>query len=89
MSRNQLRKLPLTLFVVNTLSIFIMLELLIWKIPYGSIFLVIFALTVYYNLRAFSASRADGASEVVDRGEDRNNQKADSKTEDYQNGGLN
>ena len=70
MSGNRVRKLALTLFGVNTLCLFIILELLLWGVPYGAIFVVIFVLTAHYNLKAYSAGRSNRACEVIDRRED-------------------
>lgn len=89
MSGNLVRKLALTLFVANTLSVFIIIELLIWHIPYGSIFIVIFGVTAYYNLQLLSASRSDRTCEVVDGGEDGGNQEPDSESQNDKNRWLN
>lgn len=40
-------------FAVNTISVIIMVEVLLYGKPYASLFLLIFFSTIYFNLRHF------------------------------------
>lgn len=82
MSKQQISKFSKILFVINTSALVILLEVLIWKIPYVSIFILIFGLVYYLNLQVLLC-HTHRAGKIVNRSQNRGNQKPDSQPKDY------
>jgi Na+/melibiose symporter-like transporter len=61
------RKLVKILVIINSLSLLILSEILFWRVPYISIFFLVFALIYYLNTRYFLSGRSDRAGKVVNR----------------------
>lgn len=60
MERQLWKNLGIFLLISNTLGIFALLETIIFKFPYVTTFLVLFAILVYMNLKFFKHGGLSG-----------------------------